>query len=84
MTLTELIKTLTLEAKKLQAQGLSADNVRVVIHHSNGECTGDIYDVTGYHNIQMDDIPYDINGRDIDGTDTIKVHDDVIVITGDY
>ena len=84
MTLQELINELNNKANNLRKRGISPDSIRVVIQHDGRECTGDITNVHGFLNIQLDDIPYDTNGMDYNGSEVIKVHDNVVIISGDY
>ncbi len=80
MTLNKLINKLSAAANSLKANGLDPDTVKVVIHHDNRECTGDIVRVQAFKKITRDAIPYDVDPT----VNTIRVGDNVVIIEGDY
>ena len=84
MKLKEFMIRLNKEMLRLKSEGVLLDDVEVIINQSDRECSGGIDSIEGYHDIQLDDIPYDLNGMDIDGSEVINEHDDVIIINGSY
>ena len=83
MTLSKLISKLNAAASNLSKNGIDPSTIRVVIHHSNRECTGDISRIQAFKNITLDEIPYDVGGTSYTGSDYIKIHDDVVIIEGE-
>ena len=84
MTLIEFIAELKQAVNTLKENGINPNNVNVVIHHSGRETTGNTNRIQTFVNITRDEIPYDVCGMDYNGSEVIKIHDNVVIIEGDY